>query len=236
MGLAVSYHGTHVAIAGRRVKVGRSTVTFPTGMLGSVRIDALPRDIDPAAPAGRSGEIPPPAHQPDEATHADLAAELLVAVAKGVRGEDQGGYGARERAGTLRWWWDLGRAAEQIGEDERDAVLARMRVAAPSSAASDEGGGVEGVAQPLHVAAHAGDLWSTRALVALGAKVNGKDCSGATPIAQAAFHGHLDVAACLLEANADPKAKDVDGLSAVEWAREMGHAPLAALLQRSSSA
>lgn len=147
---------------GGRVKVGRSTVTFPTGMLGSVRIDALPRDIDPAAPAGRSGEIPPPAHQPDEATHADLAAELLVAVAKGVRGEDQGGYGARERAGTLRWWWDLGRAAEQIGEDERDAVLARMRVAAPSSAASDEGGGVEGVAQPLHVAAHAGDLWSTR--------------------------------------------------------------------------
>lgn len=52
-----------------------------------------------------------------------------------------------------------------------------------------------------------------RALVALGAKVNGKDCSGATPIAQAAFHGHLDVAACLLEANAGalPAAKALWG-------------------------
>jgi hypothetical protein len=54
LGLAASFHGAHVAVAGRRVVPERGNVstTFPTGMYGVIRLHAVPHALRPPGEAG----------------------------------------------------------------------------------------------------------------------------------------------------------------------------------------
>lgn len=50
-----------------------------------------------------------------------------------------------------------------------------------------------------------------------GARIDGRDKDGRTPLQAACLHGHIDVARLLLENGASPVAKDKDGLTTLEY-------------------
>jgi len=106
-----------------------------------------------------------------------------------VRAGSGGGYGARQPAGTLAWWWDVRRIAERMGSpgDARsglEELVGRVREASAAAAGAGsaplEHPGFVRQLRPLYVAAERGDLWGVRTLLALGADVDGRDRTGAT--------------------------------------------------------
>jgi ankyrin repeat protein len=75
----------------------------------------------------------------------------------------------------------------------------------------------------LGTAVGEGNLAAIRALLELGADVNGRTPGGVTPLHIAARHGRMDAAALLLERGAAIDARDeIYDASPVGWANQFG--------------
>src|SRR5579885_1944914 len=80
----------------------------------------------------------------------------------------------------------------------------------------------EGGWAPLHFAARAGDLETTKLLLAKGAKVNEPTPEDGTALILAASNGYEKLALFLLDNGADPNAKDASGVTALHYSMRDG--------------
>lgn len=87
-------------------------------------------------------------------------------------------------------------------------------------------------ATPLHLAAHFGHADTVRALLELGAPLDGRagGAFGNTPLHAAAAGGQVPVLEVLLKAGAPPDARDANGFTALHVAAAVGAAPALELL------
>ncbi len=84
--------------------------------------------------------------------------------------------------------------------------------------------------QPLHDAAHAGDLERVRQRVDTGSDPDLQDERGRRALHFAAEGGHLEVVRWLLSVGADPRQPDDDGATPRDAAERAGHAAAVQLL------
>ena len=216
LGGALSFHGSMLAMAGRRVeaKRGKQTLTFPTGLEGVLVLQRVPAVLDTA-----------------EARRALLSRGCAFMhappAAKAAVGE---GYGWREDAGGMRWWWDLrAMVAQEMEDGEKAHLIAHL--AAVRSRQSGRGGGVVGRGRdgeggcrmPLHACVREEDATTSKLLLLLSANVEARDPKGSTALIIASVRGHAQTVEALLEHGADTGAADKDGLTALHWATAMGH-------------
>ena len=90
--------------------------------------------------------------------------------------------------------------------------------------------------KPLHVATIAGSRNLSEALLARGARVDGKDGSGMTALHHACYHGHKDLVGLLLRHGASVMTSDNCSRDALHRAVEGGHFDLTDMLLRSKAA
>jgi ankyrin repeat protein len=128
--------------------------------------------------------------------------------------------------------WELKRRAAVLmaGAQLRDAVqsgdTAAVRRLVLSGADVDGGG----VFEPLYDAAEKGHAETAKALLQLGATVDGLDPRG-TPLHVAALRGHANVATVLLEAGADTRATFF-GETPLQCAIKGGHTAVERVLRQ----
>ena len=82
----------------------------------------------------------------------------------------------------------------------------------------------------LITAAKRDALHMARALLAFGANVNARDCTGQTPLLTAVQYGSTAMVKLLLEKNADMKAKSTDGMAVLDAAMHKKPEPVESML------
>ena len=82
----------------------------------------------------------------------------------------------------------------------------------------------------LRWAAGGGHLWTARALLAAGARIESRSEDDYTPFIDSVVRGHLDVVEMLMKAGADADARDKGGYNALLSAAYNGHPDIAILL------
>ena len=87
-------------------------------------------------------------------------------------------------------------------------------------------------ADPIHVAAAAGDLAAIRAELDKGVDVNAKDNEGRTPLHDAASKGRKEVSELLIAKDADVNAIANDGSTSLDLAVKYKHPKTADLLRK----
>src|SRR6476620_4679866 len=86
-------------------------------------------------------------------------------------------------------------------------------------------------AADLRQSVRAGDVASTRTILASGFNPNTRDNMGATALHDAVWTGHVDLVRLLLDHGADPNIPHAEGLSTpLHYAAIKGNAPIASML------
>lgn len=86
--------------------------------------------------------------------------------------------------------------------------------------------------RPLHRAAMEGHAETARALIELGADVNGADNLGHRPLHWAADGGHMETIQLLLQKGAQVNAEDCEGKTAADWAARENRTEAETLLRK----
>jgi ankyrin repeat protein len=86
--------------------------------------------------------------------------------------------------------------------------------------------------RPLHRAAMEGHTETARALLELGADVNGADDLGQRPLHWAADAGHMDTICLLIEKGAQVNAENCEGDTAADWAAREGRTEAETFLRK----
>lgn len=105
-----------------------------------------------------------------------------------------------------------------VGLLARLALLLAVGVLAPGASAQSAVAAPVQAARTLHVAALAGDVAATRALLRAGADVDARDAYGSTPLLVATTFGKPDVARALIEAGANLDLRNGEGSTALHVA------------------
>uniref|UniRef100_A0A7S4KV54 Uncharacterized protein n=2 Tax=Guillardia theta TaxID=55529 RepID=A0A7S4KV54_GUITH len=223
LGIAASFHGTHIMFVGRRVTSdkGRQTLTFPSGVESFVRTVRVPGYVE---------------------AHAQRL-ELFVQVCRYMH--ESATPAARQSLGdvkvteTFKWWWDLEQLArKEVKQRERALIVEALeeeRKQFHRSEHEDEhGAATQHRSSPLHLSCKNGNVWISNLLVLLGSDVNARDKNGCTPLSLASFNGSQEIVRCLLDHRANVGAADSDNLTALHWASARGHRGIVELLLQHS--